>query len=142
MPEITLDGFEDVTVGGIRLDVGGPYQFAITEKPELVDMDTDKPYMIMKLKCLSGIEQEEKNNSGTTNPMGLETTERIYLNARFIVKRWLISIGLLARDDQDSPMAKGKFNTDMFYNQKVTAMVKGSMWDGKERRNVEPIIDQ
>lgn len=142
MPEITLDKFEDVTVGGIRLDVGGPYAMVIHEKPELVDMETDKPYMAMKLKCLSGPDQEETNNSGTNSPTGLIIPQRVYLNAKFIVKRYLIATGLLTRDDNESPMAKGRFNTDMLFNKKFNAIIKAEMYEGKERRNVEAIIDE
>lgn len=142
MPEITLDGFEEVSVGGFRLDVGGPYTLTIAEKPELHDLDTDKPYMTLKMKVIDGPDQEEDNSSGTKKCAGQLIGERLYLNAKFMVKRYLIAIGLLARDDTESPMAKGKFNTDLMFNQKFTALVKASMYQGKERRNVEPIIDK
>lgn len=142
MPEITLEKFEEVSVGGIRLDVGGPYDLVIHEKPELVDMETDKPYMQLRVKCLSGPDQEDPNNSGTNSPVGLVVAQRVYLNAKFIVKRYLIATGLLTREDTESPMAKGKFNTDMLFNKKFKGMIKAEMYDGKERRNVEAIIDE
>ncbi len=142
MPEITLDKFEEVTVGGIRLDVGGPYDMVIHEKPELVDMGTDKPYMLLKIKCLSGPDQEETNNSGSNSPVGLVISQRVYLNAKFIVKRYLIATGLLTRDDTESPLAKGNFNTDMLQNKRFKGVIKSEMYDQKERRNVEAIIDE
>mgnify|MGYP005839423095 CR=1 FL=1 len=145
MPEITLDGFEEVSVGGQRLDVGGPYTFVIAERPEIKDLDPSepiseqKPYMEVKLKVIDGPPQEEANSSGTNNPQGVVHTQRFYLNAKFNVKRLLISTGLLNREDTDSPLAKGRLNTDTLHNLKFQGMVKADMYNGREYRNVEPI---
>lgn len=141
MPEITLEKFEEVQIGGFRLDVGGPYEFQVAESPELNTDKPDKPYLLMTLKILGGIDQEEDTPSGSKSPVGCTIKERLYLNAKFMVKRYLISIGILARDDVESPIAKGKFNSDIFNNTKFSGMVTARMNDGKEYRSVNPIVD-
>lgn len=146
MPEIQIDEFEEVSVGGQRLDVGGPYTLVINEKPEVKDLDASrpmsdqKPYLEVKMKVIDGPPQEEPNASGTNNPQGMRHTQRFYLNAKFNVKRLLISVGLLNREDTESPMAKGRFNTDDLFNLKFQGKVKSDMYNGREYRNVEPII--
>ena len=149
MPDITIDGFEEVAVGGQRLDPGGPYTFVISERPELKDfdpsrdMETDsdyKPYLEIRFKVIDGPEQEEPNSSGGTNPAGMIHVQRFYLKARWGIKRLLIATGILSRDDTESPVAKGKFNTDMLYNCKLQGIVKAEMYNNREYRNVEPII--
>jgi hypothetical protein len=145
MPEITIPEFEEVSVGGQRLDPG-KYTFVVSEKPQVKDLDMSaplsdqKPYLEVVFKVIDGPPQEEANSSGTNNPAGMLHTQRFYLNAKWGVKRLLISTGLLARDDTESPMAKGKFNTDMLYNCKLDGVVKTEMYNGREYRNVEPII--
>lgn len=139
MPEIIIDEFEDVNVGGQRLDPG-TYTFIINEKPQVKDMETEKPYMEVKMKVIDGPPQEDTNSSGTNNPQGMIHTQRFYLNAKFNVKRLLISTGLLSRDDTESPIAKGRFNTDDLFNLKFQGTVKSEIYNGREYRNVEPII--
>ena len=145
MPEITIDGFEEVSVGGQRLDPG-TYVFVVSEKPVIKDLDMNaplsdqKPYLEVKFKVIDGPPQEEPNASGTNNPQGMIHTQRFYLNAKWGIKRLLIATGLLNREDNDSPMAKGRFNTDMLYNCKLNGVVKSEMYKEKEFRNVEPII--
>lgn len=145
MPEITIDEFEDVSVGGQRLDPGA-YTFVISEKPEVKDLDPSqpmadqKPYLEVKFKVVDGPDQEEVNSSGTNSPVGMVHTQRFYLNAKWGVKRLLIATGLLNREDKDSPMAKGRFNTDMLYNCKLSGVVKSEMYNNREYRNVEPTI--
>ena len=145
MPEIIIDEFEDVSVGGQRLDPGA-YTFVISEKPEVKDLDPNqplgdqKPYLEVKCKVVDGPEQEEINSSGSKSPVGMVHTQRFYLNAKWNIKRLLIATGLLNREDKESPMAKGRFNTDMLYNQKFSGGIKIDNYGGKDYRNVEPTV--
>lgn len=140
MPEVFIEEMENVSVGGQRLDPG-KYTFVISEQPVVKGTGADeKPYIEVKCKVIDGPPQEEVNASGTNNPQGMIHTQRFYLAAKWGIKRLLISTGLLNRDDTESPMAKGKFNTDMLFNLKFEGVIKSEMYNDREYRNVEPII--
>jgi len=141
VPDVSLEGFEEVSIDTFRFDVGGPYQFQISEKPELNNSDPEKPYLLMSLKCLGGPDQVEDTPNGSKTPIGVTIKERLYLNAKFMVKRYLISIGILSRDDTESPIAKGRFNSDIFFSTKFSGMVTARINAGKEYRSVNPIVD-
>ncbi len=143
MPQIEIPNFDEVQLAPPRLDPGD-YVATITEKPALEENQNGKPYLAVKMKIVEGPEQSDPDPAtGSRSPAGRNWTDRLYLvdGAYFRVKQLLVAAGLLARDDHDSPMAKGKFNSDMLvgttFNIRVTTQMSK---DGKEYRNVDYII--
>lgn len=143
MAEINIENFESVSLGAPRLDPGGPYEGQITDTPEVKTSDSGKSYLEVKTRVLEGPEQQEPDpETDSHSPAGREFTDRYYLNERaaFRLKRLLVATGLLAKDDKDSPMAKGQFNSDMLAGQKYKFQVSTQMNNGKEYRNYDPIV--
>lgn len=143
MPEINIENFENVSLGAPRLDPGGPYEGQITDAPEMKQSDSGKPYLEVKTKVLDGPQQQEPDpETDSHSPVGREFTDRYYLNERaaFRVKQLLVATGLLSKDDKESPMAKGSFNSDLLAGQKYKFQVTTQMNNGREYRNYEPIV--
>lgn len=142
MPAINIPKFEEVTVSAPRLDPG-QYVVNITEKPSLEENQNGKPYLALTMKVIEGPEQQQEDpGTGSKSPAGRTVKDRLYLvdGAYFRVKQLLIASGLLARDDTESPMAHGQFNSDMLVGTRFSINLTAQMNNGKEYRNVDYII--
>lgn len=142
MPQINIPNFDEVTVSAPKLDPG-EYMVNITEKPELKENQNGKPYLEIIMKVIEGPEQQQADPAtGGTDPAGRKVTDRLYLvdGAYFRVKQLLISAGILARDDKDSPLARGEFNSDVLVGARMPIKLSAQMNNGKEYRNVDYII--
>lgn len=144
MPQIQIEDFENVPVSAPRLDPGGPYTGKITEPPVLQTAENSgKQYVEVKTQVVDGPSQQEADPvTGSNSPQGLTFTDRYYTTkaASFRLKQLLIATGLLAKDDTESPMAKGQINTDILAGQQYQFNVSIQYRDGREYRNYEPVI--
>jgi hypothetical protein len=143
MPEINMEGFENISTSGFKMLDPGEYTARITEPPAQ-GFDNDKNYIEVHMEAVQGPPQKEVVNAetGSKDPAGVPFRDRIYLTAAaaWRLKRLLVCAGLLARDDKASPMAKGKIQTDLLAGATVHVRMTPNIRDGKEYRNVEYII--
>lgn len=144
MPEITIDDFESVSLSNVQLDPGGPYMAQISEPPKLEGAG-ETPYLALSFRVVEGPEQLEADPAtGSKSPEGTECTDRYYLSkaAAWRVKKLLVSTGVLNKDDSDSPMAKGNFNSDILTGKRFPFMVElqTNTKTGRTYRKYDPII--
>lgn len=143
MAEVELTGFEDVDVSSfVRLDPG-QYTMVIPERPVIEKQEDGKQYINLPMKVVDGPEQQEVlPSTGSTSPIGITVNDRYYLtdNAKWRVKKLLVSCGIITRDDKSSPIAQGKFDLDVFMGAKFPCNVGIQMNNGKEYRNYDPVI--
>ncbi len=142
MPEITIEGFDEVAVGFKYFDPG-EYTVNVTEKPTIETNDNGKTFIALTMKILEGPQQQEVHpETGSKDPRGGTIKDRLYLvdKAYFRVKQLLVAAGILTRDDKTSPIAKGKFSTDILMGTRFTIKYDVSMRDGKEYRETTYVI--
>ena len=142
MPIINLPSFPDTELAAPRLDPG-EYTMNIPEKPIVETNQNGKQYLAVKYKVLEGPDQEKEDpGTGSKSPAGRVVTDRFYLveGAEFRIKRLLVAAGILARDDKESPMARGEINTDVLVGARLPVSVTIQMNNGKEYRNYDPIV--
>jgi hypothetical protein len=142
MAQIQIPNFDEVSVSAPKLDPG-EYVANIDDKPELKENQNGKPYLEIKLKIIEGPQQAQPDpGTGSTDPAGRTIYDRLYMvdGAYFRVKQLLISAGILARDDKESPLARGEFNSDILAGARLPIKVSAQMNNGKEYRNVDYII--
>lgn len=147
MPVVNIPDFESVEVAPPRLDIGKGYVGNIVELPVIKHQDendsSSKQYIEVKVKILEGPPQSEMDPvTGSPSPTGRSMTDRLYLvpGAFFKVKQLLVSAGLIARNDKDSPMAKGQIALDALIGAKFPFNIVASMKDGTEYRNIQYVI--
>lgn len=142
MATINIPNFEDVSVSAPMLDVG-TYVMNVTEKPEVKENQNGKPYLELVMKVVEGPQQSQPDpGTGSTDPAGRTWKDRLYLvdGAYFRIKQLLLAAGVLARDDKDSPLARGQFNSDILVGTRFTVNLTAQMNNGKEYRNVDYVI--
>lgn len=143
MPDIDIPGFEDVELAPPMLDPG-TYVFNIQEEPQMKTSDNDKQYLEVKLVCLEGPPQSTPDPAtGSNLAAGRKMTDRLYFvdGAFFRVKSLLICAGLLKRDDKESDMARGKFNSSVLVGARLNCRIetnsyKNAAGEDREGRNV------
>lgn len=144
MPQINIENFENVALSAPRLDPGGPYTGKIIEPPKLQTAEgSGKQYLEVHTQVVEGPEQQEADPStGSKDPTGTTFSDRYYLSekAAFRLKQLLVATGLLAKDDNESPMAKGQINSDILAGQQYKFQVSIQLNNGREYRNYEPIV--
>jgi len=142
MPELSIPNFEEVSVGSLRLDPG-EYVVNIQDKPEVKENRNGKPYLEVNMTIVEGPEQQEPDpSSGSKDPAGRNIRDNLYLvdGAYFRIKQLLVASGILARDDNESPIARGQFNTDILVGTRFTVRLSTRMNNGKEYRDVAYVI--
>jgi len=142
MAAINIPNFDEVSVSAPMLDVG-TYIVNVTEKPEVKENQNGKPYMELVMKVVEGPQQSQPDpGTGSTDPAGRTVKDRLYLvdGAYFRLKQLLLAAGVLARDDKDSPLARGQFNSDILVGTRFTINLTAQMNNGKEYRNTDYVI--
>lgn len=144
MPEITIDNFESVSLSNVQLDPGTPYMGQISEPPK-IQQDDGKAWLEITTRVVEGPEQTEADPAtGSKNPEGVEFTDRYYISqaAAWRIKKLLVATGLLAKDDTASPMAQGKFNSDILTGKRYPFSVELQInpKNGKTYRRFDPIV--
>lgn len=142
MPTVNLPNFDSVELAPPQLDPG-EYMMSIPEKPEIKTNPNGKQYIEVPYKVIEGPNQQKEDpGTGSKDPTGRVVRDRYYLveGAEFRIKRLLVSAGVLARDDKESPLAKGQFNTDILQGAKLPVNVTIQMNNGKEYRNYDPVV--
>lgn len=142
MAEIEIDGFEEISISNFKPLDPGSYTFVIPERPKKVADDADKPYIEIQMKVVEGPAQQEPDpETGSTSPEGLVMRDRYYLTpaAKWRIKKLLVACGIITRDDKDSPIARGKFDLDIFTGARFAAKVAIQMNNGKEYRQYDPV---
>jgi len=142
MPQINMPNFEHVELSAPQLDVG-KYTVNIIEKPEMQQPESGNVYLLITMQATEGPEQSTPHPlDGSTKAEGRTIKDRVYLTAEaaWRLKALLISAGILSREDQTSPMAKGNFNTDILYGQSLQIEVTKRMHNGREYNNVTYIV--
>lgn len=142
MAEIEIDGFEDVNISNFNPLDPGSYTFVIPERPKKVNDDPDKPYIEVQMKVVEGPEQQDADpETGSKSPEGRTMRDRYYLTqaSKWRIKKLLVACGIITRDDKDSPIARGKFDLDIFTGARFQAKVAIQMNNGKEYRQYDPV---
>lgn len=143
MPIINLPNFDKVELAPPQLDPG-EYMMSIPEKPDIKSNQNGKQYIEVPMKVIEGPQQQKPDpGTGSTDPTGRVVKDRYYLSegAEFRIKRLLVATGILARDDKESPLARGEgINTDMLIGAKMPVNVTIQLNNGKEYRNYDPIV--
>lgn len=141
MPEISIPNFEDVSVGTLRLDPG-VYVVNVQDKPEIKENRNGKPYLELNMTVVDGPEQSAPDGTGSTSPVGRNIRDNLYLvdGAYFRIKQVLVAAGILARDDNTSPIARGQFNSDILVGTRFTVRLEAQMNNGKQYNNVVYVI--
>jgi len=147
MPTVNIPEFDHVDIAPPRLDVGKGYEGNIIELPTVkqqVENDpTSKSYIEVKIKVLGGPDQQDPDpGTGSKSPAGRTITDRLYLTpgAYFKIKQLLVSAQLMARNDKDSPLAKGQIPLEILMGARFPFDIVASMKDGVEYRNVQYTI--
>jgi hypothetical protein len=142
MPTINLPNFDQVELAPPQL-APGEYMMSISQKPEIKTNPNGKQYLEVRYKVIEGPEQQKPDpGTGSKDPTGRVVPDRYYLveGAEFRIKRLLVSTGIIARDDKESPVAQGNFNTDILMGVKLPVNVTIQMNNGKEYRNYDPVV--
>lgn len=143
MAQITMPDFDKTELSPPSLDAGD-YEVNVTEKPEyVVPDDGGKQYLTLVMQATAGPEQSKPHPvDGTTSAAGRTIRDRIYLTkeAGWRLKAALVSAGILARDDKESPLAKGNINSDILMGAHLKIQVTKRMKDGNEYSNVTYVV--
>lgn len=147
MATVNIPEFDHVEVAPPRLDIAKGYVGNIVELPTIKKQDendpTSKTFIEVKIKVLEGPEQQDPDpGTGSKSPAGRTITDRLYLTpgAYFKVKQLLVSAQLLARNDKESPLAKGQIPLEILVGVRFPFDIVASMKDGVEYRNVQYVI--
>ncbi len=142
MPQVQMPDFENVELQPPSLDAG-TYEGNIVEKPDLDQTEDGKQFITVLVQATDGPDQMKPHPvTGSMKVEGRTVRTRVYLTkaAAWRVKQLLVCAGLLARDDAQSPMAKGNINTDMLLGTHVKFEVSKRMANGNEYSDVQWII--
>jgi hypothetical protein len=138
MPEVNIPDFENTKLNSL-LDPG-VYTFTIKDPPTLEPAQSSgKLKLVYKAEVLDGPPQKDDG----ANPAGrvqFVTIPDFMDTGRSRVKQLLISAGFLRRDDKESPMARGNFNTDDLVGAIFKAVLEPSDYNGKPGRKIEKYI--
>lgn len=143
MPQIQLPGFENTSVGPVKIDPGR-YQVNIVDVPKVQkdnkEDGTVKQYIEVEFVVRSGPKQHTTSEGEEPrDPTGMKITDRLYFdndNAWFRIKQLMVSAGIIARDDTESPAARGSIDLDEWVGTTLTIDVVMNERNGKDYRNV------
>jgi len=141
---IDLPGFENAGTGFQQLDEG-TYTFKLEKLPE-EKMENEKSFLEFNWKVVVGPQQKNPDpTDGSHDPVGREQRDRVYLTgpAQWRLNRILIGMGLKARDDKTSEVAKGHITLENLLGHTIQGKLTRTLakdGSGKEYRNVEYII--
>lgn len=143
MPQIQLPGFDNTSLSSKKLDPGR-YQVNITDVPQVKTSDNGKNFIEVEFTVRTGPKQEPTNpNEQPQDPTGMKISDRLYYDnekAWYRIKGLMVSAGILARDDTESPKAKGQIDLDEWAGATLTIDVVSEMRDGKDYRNVNYVV--
>jgi len=140
-----LTGFETVTISKPVLDAGA-YIFLCEKEPtDEWDDKKDLEYLAFEYKVLDGPPQEKEDPEFGTSAAGRTASERVYLDSKnkWKLKKLMVAMGLLDRNDTTSDRARGNFGTEIFAGQTFHAtIVHNTGKDGTGLyANINPVIE-
>lgn len=145
MATINLPNFENTPLS-MTLLKPGTYTVQLIE-PFQQKFENEKEFLELELTVKQGPEQDQPDENGSKDPAGRKIRDRLYLSAQaaFRVKQYLVAMGLLARDDKTSEMAKGNINLDLLmsggpFQVKLTPRIVEKDGQKREYRNVEIVV--
>lgn len=147
MPRVNIPNFADVNVGGGEgwLDAG-IYTVNIQAAPQVNPPKPGKQFSQIELDMVvtdGPDQQKESPMTGTTNPTGRTVKDWLSLSpkAAWRIKLLLIASGLLDRNDKDSDVARGNWDTEELIGCTFQVeLVEGINNKGKPIRDVNYII--
>jgi len=141
MPQVNIENFDDVDVDSYRMLDPGVYTVNVQEEPTVKMSKNNNQQLELTMKVIEGVDQKEADPStGSKSPAGRVVKDWIAFKAAFRIKKLLIAAGILRRDDRDSDIAKGKFETGMLIGTKFQIKLVADSYNGKEQRKVEYVI--
>ncbi len=138
MPQVHIPDFANTKM--FTLLDPGVYTFTIKELPTLeAAQSSGKLKLCFKAIVLDGPPQKETGDNPADRILYV-TIPDFMDTGRSRVKQLLIAAGYLRRDDKDSPMANGDFNTDDLIGAIFKALVEPSDYNGKPGRAITKYI--